>query len=358
MRTEQPREGKLPRRPWAMFLHQDHKVHGCQAYRMLIPADELSRQGYLCDYLYFEQAQKIAQAEAARGLAGLGIGSYDLYILPRFAVQANLGTDMLRQAGKKVVFEVDDDFTNQYRRVMSDDDVHLLWDFVTNVADAVTVTTPYLADLMRKRAHKPVYILPNSVRWDEWQRPKRERLTIGLTGSDTHGKDWGLLARVLPRVLQRHPEVDLYVLGWLPDWAKDLALAFPEQVILDGGWYTYPEYAPRAAGFHITLCPLDPDDEFNKSKSAIKAIEAMACGSLAIATDTNVYRPALGHGSRGLLVKHTPEEWEAALESALTSSGLREKLTRKARAYARTHHAIDQTWSQWLHAYRDIVHLH
>lgn len=342
-----------PKRPWAMFIHHSREHWGCEAYRMVIPAQEASRRGYLVDYMHFEDLQKVAARDASMGRTG--VGAYDIYVFPRFSVQNGAGVEILKRAHKKLVFEVDDDFTNEHRHVLDDKAYEVIWQFVLNIADAITVSTPYLKDLMLKRTHKPTYIVPNSVRWDEWQVPKLPRFTIGLTGSRTHEQDWAVLRSVFPEVLARHPDVDLKVVGYVPEWAYELRLDYPEQVILDTGWYQYPQYPDIAGAFHMTLCPLDPVDGFNRSKSAIKAIEAMASGSVVIATDTNVYRPALGHGSRGVLVDQDPEAWKTAILRMIEDSGLRNKLVHKARSYARANHAIDQTWIHWVRAYQAIA---
>lgn len=67
----------------------------------------------------------------------------------------------------------------------------------------------------------------------------------------------------------------------------------------------------------------------------ITNIEAAACGTPVVASDSPGLRESVADGESGLLVPHDdPEAWADALERVLTDDGLRRRLARGARSHA------------------------
>jgi glycosyltransferase involved in cell wall biosynthesis len=324
---------------------------------MWLPSEELGKHNMVADYCHYQDIPALAERAKRRGLPGPG--AYDLYVLPRGGIRVSEGIALLKNAGKKLVFEVDDDFTNEHRQVIGNSDEYAtIWGFARDLADAITVSTPYLADLMRQRVgkHKPIYVLPNSVRWEMWQnQPKVARLTIGLTGSLTHGADWAVLEPVLPRLLGEFPEVDLQIAGFVPEYLQGLAEQYPERVSLDTKWRDYRDYPALVARSHIVLCPVEPTDPFNFAKSGIKAIEGLAAGAAVVASDINIYRPVIGANKRGLLADFRPESWYEAIKALIIDPSLRQRLTTRGQRWVREHHSMDLNWHLWQKAYQEIA---
>ncbi len=338
------------RGPKTLFVHCSRQLGGCEAYRMWLPCEELYRRGFLAGYMPIWQAQRWA---AQATLAGQrGPEEYEVFVLPRGALINLPGLKRLKLLGKKLVFEVDDDFTNRHRQVIQDPALYTnIWDFARETCDAVTVSTPYLAQLMRRETGKPVHVLPNCVNWRMWQgHAKAKALTLGLSGSDTHGTDWRVLEPVLPEILREFPTVHLAITGFVPDYLKPLQQAYPAQVQVDPTWVDYRLHPARAARAHIVLCPVDPTDGFNRSKSGIKAIEGLAHGAAVVATDMNIYQ-----GLPGVWLAHfRPEAWHVALRTLILDASLRAEMAAQGRRYVRRQHAIDQQWHLWQRAYREI----
>lgn len=290
--------------------------------------------------------------------------SYDLFIFPRLTVPigATLETisplfDLLHLYGKHIVYEVDDDFTNQHRDIGATDAMTL-----ASWCDAVTVTTPYLGDLMRRETRRPVHVIPNMLHPDVWRKPENslphEGIIIGLSGSPTHGKDWKVMETVLPRILEENPTARLRVTGYHPEYLQGL----PNTEYLPP--VDYVTYAEVVRSCDIILAPIDPNDPFNNSKSPIKVVEGGGAsrpvgdsigGAACIATDHLVYRLAINSGENGLLVEHTPEGWYQGLTRLLQDEALRTRLQHKM------HHSVwkrlDLTtyWTLWARAYQKIV---
>lgn len=352
-------------------------MSGCEIYRVTQPLERLNETGlYNCSWMPIDVVPYV----------GDSVLDFDIYVLPRYwigeaeleqqrqspTVQALIENgvipsdskaplvDMLHYYGKKVVYEVDDDFTNEHRIVHGGGSNAMS---VASACDAVIVSTPYLQELMQKVTHKPAFLCRNYLDPKVWRMDGMERtiegLTIGLTGSKTHYGDWEVLKDVLPRILKRFPKVKLVVGGFQPDYLPEES----EQVM-----YVQPlpyiEYSFSLRAMDILLVPVNPAEKFNWSKSPIKAIEGMAAhrllgsrdaGAAVIATDMPVYRDAIQGGENGILVEHSPEAWEAAIISLVMREATRKALQLKGYKWVTKNRNINTGWQDWHKAFQRIA---
>jgi len=294
---------------------------------------------------------------------------FNLVILPRWWASGDALQDVLniitalKKLGAKVVYETDDDYTNKHREVHGGGDGAVR---LAQACDAITVSTPYLADVMKKETGKPVFVLPNSLDIKLWDRTTERinepnTLTLGLMGTATHYFDWVVLKDVMPGILADFPHVHLLLGNFHPDYFDELS---PTQVHREPG-VPYTVYPEMVRACDVVLAPLDPDDGFNLSKSAVKALEGMAAvrelsdgrkgGAAVLATDLPVYNKVVLDGKTGLLVKHTPEAWDRALRRIIQDDGLRATMQFEGNRWVRANRDIHQTWKQWRRAYRRIL---
>lgn len=330
--------------------------NACQIYRTNLPFTELGKHGWDVGWDYIDAVVEDYEKRGRQAWIDLGL-RWDLVVLPRAVAPTAAHYDsisalieLFHRLGKPVVYEVDDDFTNDHRDLS---ELHILGALdIAKLCDAVTVTTPFLAETMQKKTKKPVYVLPNCLDTSLWTPVEGQRenpLIIGLSGSTTHEQDWRVLETVMPRILAEHDEVQFALAAFHPDYLKDL----PNTLYLPGMDYvTYAEYVKRC---DIVLCPVDPDDGFNMGKSPIKAVEGMAAGAAVIATDHPIYRLAIEDGKTGLLAKHTPEGWYDAITRLVMDHTLRRHLKAKGCHWVRHHHAISRRWTLWAQAYTTIT---
>lgn len=344
-------------------LYQGHEQNpgGCEIYRVQLPLYHLSRlKGWQVGWDY-----AMNYADNPAGLVGLTVNS-DVIVLPRWIAvddHAFRGIrdliNMMHDLGKKVVYEVDDDYTNQHRNVHEGDAIA-----VAELCDAITVTTPYLGEMMTMQTGRPHYILPNMLTPELWRNgsaPKRtdhKSVVIGLTGSPTHREDWGVLAYVLPKVADVFPEVQIILGGYQPDYFS------PHPRIHHVPPLAYKYYADIIRGCDIILAPVLPEDRFNDGKSPIKAVEGMGAtrrikgkeaGAAVIATDNKVYRLAIEPGKTGLLVQQTPEAWYNALCHLVSDKKSRQQLQLNAHQHAWKHFDITSGAKRWAAAYSEIL---
>lgn len=312
---------------------------GCGTIRIMIPLTELRAHGHTAGWS----------------------GKMDTDNLPRTLIGqrvclASSTEGWHRTAAKpgrpKLVYELDDNLWDiDYRSQKAHEFFNEtgIADNINNnikVADAVTVTTEHLADLVRP-LNPNVHIIPNYL--PAWllqhQRPQQDdRVTIGWGGSQTHDMDLAEVGTQLRRYLDRAPQhVELHVMGEPKPpprrrgitrphtpWTEQYRI--PEDRIRWTPWTTsVPDYW-RAIDYDIMLAPLRPHP-FNRSKSPLRVLEAAILGIPVIATDYGPYADFVDHGVTGLLAK-SDHDWGRHLRALVEDEAMRQEMGVNARAKA------------------------
>jgi glycosyltransferase involved in cell wall biosynthesis len=118
----------------------------------------------------------------------------------------------------------------------------------------------------------------------------------------------------------------------------------------------YKDYPALAGSVQIGLCPVDPHDGFNWSKSGLKAIELMASKAAVVATDLHIYREVMHNGVHGFLVQHDADSWYAAIERLILDPDLRSRMAEAGRNHVGRNFSIERNAQLWWNAYRQIAH--
>lgn len=322
-----------------MRIFAFHDGHACGYYRILLPIDALRDLGG------HEVMTSCGWDEAAR--------QWPIVIGQRIGGRDGGPTAIWRRlaADHALVYETDDDLwtidpTNfwahrQHDAVLLDDVEQAM-----AVSRLVTVSTEALAEVCRQ-FNDNVVVLENRIdaRMLDLERPRRERLTVGWAGGDSHLRDMQMLAPQLKRFLQRNPEVDFHVIG---DAAYQKALEIPGR---NTRWQANIWDYYRALDFDIGVAPLI-ESPFNRSKSAIKALEYAALGIPVIASDVEPYRAFVEHGVTGFLVRRE-HEWGRYLYQLSKDTAMREEMGRKAKAKA-ARWTIQENWPAWERAFQSL----
>ena len=354
---------------------------GCFQYRQKNPHEALHRNGLAeCSCVRLGDDQ----LAAARAYAPA-----DIAVFPRLvgdnAVEV---VEFMHKKGKKVVIDYDDDFFNvsplspHYRdngieevTIFKDDKPMKLWedgkagfDIARNVkerqkaidaisaADAITVTTPVLADLFGK--YNPnTFVLPNMVNLAQWKRLPLKRqnvdeIRIGWQGGASHYEDWLLLVDVLPVIMAKYPQVRLIISGQA--FTGTLARLPKDRVELQG-WIETPAHPYRSAinDLDIMLIPLVEND-FNRCKSNIKWVEA---GALEVPCVTSAVTPYKEFATEfnGVFVANNTASWIEGISMLVEDSILRAKIGHTARQTVEVLFDIDKGCSLWGDAYAEIL---
>ena len=170
-------------------------------------------------------------------------------------------------------------------------------------------------------------------------------------GTPTHARDLALIEPVCRELRSEFGrKIAFEILGvtaddTFADWAVRVDLpAFAAR--------SYPGFVDWCRSqdrWHIGVAPLI-DDEFNRSKSPIKAMDYAALGVTVVASDVPAYRGMVRHNETGLLVPNEPEAWRQALRDVILAPRRRHELAERARAALFAGHTVGATAQTWLDA--------
>jgi len=336
------------------------KKHGLSPvnyYRALLPVSMLGRKSnkFNIDVLTQDDVKRIITNGASNHLLGRHI-----YVISRLYREDGRQEffDIIREHGGQIVFDTDDDLTCDYRELGRGDEFKKMLETV----DLVTVSTPYLSkQVARYTGYKPP-VLPNHVdaSWFSKASMAAERkvpgLTVGFIGTASHEADWEFPVRALARIAGEHPEVTIVTAGFVPTYLEN----FPNIVKLNP--VPYSQYPGLMRQFDIVCCSLDPNDEFNMSKSSIKALESMVAartlangkigGAVPVCTDMPVYRRTVTKHN-GVLTDNNG--WYEALLELVTDENLRHRLAVQGYRWVRKNGDMAEGYRAWANVYQGLV---
>lgn len=207
----------------------------------------------------------------------------------------------------------------------------------------VVVTNNALAASFRPFV-KQFAVIPNYMDFRSWPTgtPRiSQKLTVGLTGTPSHVKDWEIVAEPMRRIRERH-DIEFLVAGLLPNYLADLATTYID-------WVPLHQYPYLINSIDIGLCPL-VDDHFNRCKTPIKALELGLAGAAVVASPTQYLSVVKGKGT----IARTADEWEQAIEKYIVDRQKREVAGRSLREYAETRWDVYRNIETIASGYKDL----
>ncbi len=209
---------------------------------------------------------------------------------------------------------------------------------ILELCDCVLTPTDFLAEMVRQLG-KRAYVNRNSlslelIRISEEacrQRPEqKDGLTIGYaSGTYTHNKDFQEVAEALVHVMERYPDLELCVVGYLDMPPEFEPLQDRIRRIPFVPWRELPHVLST---FDISLAPLEMDNPYCRAKSELKYFEAAIVGVPTVASRIDVFIYAIEHGVNGLLAGSTAE-WIAGLEALISDASYRQAIGERAREH-------------------------
>lgn len=179
---------------------------------------------------------------------------------------------------------------------------------VLNEADAVTVSTPGLAELTKKYTNRPVWMRRNFAdeatlaagksaidRNDNGHRDFRVAFASGSVG---HEADFAIIAEDLSAFLAGADNRKLMILGNFDE------SAIPEDVrakVTRRPFTSYENYMVWLARADCAVMPLT-DDPFNRTKSAVRVLDAAAAGVPALVSNVGDLCAPVLHGETGFVL--------------------------------------------------------
>jgi len=314
-------------------------------YRAFLPAEELRLHGLHADVRHYRDPEIVALAAEADAVV--------LYRVPATSQVLDLVAQVReRERSVPVLFDVDDLIFDPALEgevhgleVLSEAEHALWWRGVARyrttleVCDAYVGSTEALCRHVTATTGLESFRFANGVGIDlarESEKAVAHRrepgpLRIGyFSGTNTHDADWAVVEPAVVRILEAHPEVELWIGGLLTtgpalEEFEDRVRRLPFLP-----WYALPA---RLRQLDVNLAPLVLESTFNEAKSAIKWLEAALVETPTVASPTEPFREAIEHGRTGLLAS-TPDEWFAAIDQLLGDALLRRRLGSAARREA------------------------
>jgi glycosyltransferase involved in cell wall biosynthesis len=251
-----------------------------------------------------------------------------------------------------MVFEMDDDIwtvhsSNEMALGYRDPVLQRRFEDNIRVADAVTVTSNHLAEIVSK-FNPNVYVIPNCIDFAllSYQKPATERLTVGWAGGSSHKQDFEAVKSGLRSFLKRNPDIDMHFIG--QSYAEEVGR--PDARFT--GWSVNLVEYLQNIDFTIGLAPL-AFHRFNRSKSDLKFLEYSALGIPVVASDFGPYAESVIHGVTGFLVSR-PHEWSQYLRDLVNDEAMRTEIGINAKTWAATR-IIQSNYWRWEAVYRQVL---
>jgi len=203
--------------------------------------------------------------------------------------------------------------------------------------DGLLVSTDFLAQEVRKLG-KPVWVHRNAFSMEmlrlsnqalkQKPDPSRGKIVIGYTsGTPTHDQDFQVAQLALKRILEEHPETELWIVGYLSTHFNWGSVKSRVKYVPFVPWQELPFLL---AQFDINIAPLDINNRFCQAKSEVKYIEAGLVAVPTVASRIGAFEYATHNGKTGLLAE-TGEDWYRCLKMLVADSKFRRELGERAR---------------------------
>jgi glycosyltransferase involved in cell wall biosynthesis len=338
------------------------KASACEMWRVWQPFSHLQLHGYPAEWGWKDDRKTsdywgLFQAIVLCRLSWYGV--------PRS--HARKWFDLVKGAGKRIFYEVDDDLFSpfmvrqQKAGIASEETVEALeaqrvesvW--TMSQCDGVTVSTQRLASVVRQYTDKPVAVIPNAIDAEWFQAVQRhgrrpvEGLTIGWAGGNRPDGDLREMAVAWGRIAQRHPRVTFVVFGHQP-WV--VSEHVPESRIKRVPWMAQHEYPLGLVGWDIGCCPLE-DRPFNRCKTPIKAWEYALSGAAVVASPT-VYGQCVRDGENGFIARDA-REWEFCLSRLIEDEEHRRGLAGALKRDVLERWSLRRNYRRWPNAWRRLI---
>lgn len=256
----------------------------------------------------------------------------------------------MQTAGIRLVVEADDNYllhpplrVSAWQERFDGTDRHSYQVFakIASFADALTVSTPRLADTYR-RFNPNIVVCRNAVDPADWparqpDHQPRGLLRIGWAASDSHVYDAPLIREALEWA-SRQPDVEVVIYGINP---RLLRWRFPYRHV---PFQNSPVSYFRSLSLDVMLCPLQAG-EWQDCKSDVKALEGAMAGAAVVTSRVEPYRPWWGGEAPGIGV---PDHgWRRVVKHLVRHRDEVRDMAREARRYVLDRRTIRREIANW-----------
>jgi len=267
--------------------------------------------------------------------------------------------------GKPVVMDMDDDLLglpihhpDRVKLNYAKAQIPILLGMVQ--ATALTVTTPYLADLLRKY-NSNIFVLPNFLDDSLWQfnapqvEPVGDKIRIFYMGTVTHVPDLEMLKPAFRELAMKYPgRLEFVFYGANLNFEEDIPATITN---CQSETFVYADYVKIALSqkANIAIAPLE-DIPYNHCKSSIKFFEYTATGLPGVYSRVTPYTSVVEEGVNGFTAASI-DEWIDALSQLIENPRLRESIALAAQDTVRRDWLLSDHAHLWPENYAEIADL-
>lgn len=257
----------------------------------------------------------------------------------------------LRRQGITVVVDIDDDLAaihpgNAAHATYNPATPGSSWRHVMSScrhANLVTTSTPALAE-----RYGAARVLPNYIPASWLDIPHDDTPTISWCGSlHSHAGDLTVVGAAVAKTVRNGARYRTTGNGE----GVEAELHLPAGTDTPTGDIPFAEWPHHVARAGIAIAPL-ADTRFNRSKSWLKPLEAMACGVPVVMSPRVEYRRLHEQTGVGFLAAR-PREWAGHLNRLTRDSQLRAEQSDAGRRAVHDHYTLEQNAWRWAEAWTD-----
>ena len=330
-------------------------------YRMAHYSEELRANGFSCSTTVQDNRHLLGYAE-----------KFKIFILHRVLFDEKISEFVrkIKENKGEIIFETDDlvfdsnylheaDFfknLNFLEKKLYENGVggEILRDDYVKIC---TTTTTFLAEKLRE-FNKKVFIVKNKLSKSDVEIANKiiklkvhkvhKVIKLGyFSGTASHNKDFASIVDALLEIMEKYPQVELFLAGPLD--IENKLNEFKERI-------KQIPYVPRNKHFEnvskvdINLAPLEVGNPFCESKSELKFFEAGIVGVPTVASATQTFKEAISDGFDGFVASDT-DEWINKLERLILSPELCCKMGAEARKKALDHYSTQTAKNEEFYGY-------
>lgn len=191
-------------------------------------------------------------------------------------------------------------------------------------------------------------------RRSSWQKANG-LIRIGYQpGTRTHRQNFAVALPGVIRILEAFPQVNLVIQGLLE--MPEALRPFYNRVE-QWPYVPWKKLVDVTARLDIAIAPLEPNNPYNESKSALKYFESGLVEVPVVASPTEDFRTAIRHGVNGFLAS-SEDEWYESLKVMIEGRLLRRQVGIAAREDVLTHYTSMAQSSTTLAVFQTILREH
>lgn len=259
----------------------------------------------------------------------------------------------LKRAGKKVVYEIDDNFleisldtpVGLYHRNFSR--LHAFRRFL-ELSDVTRVYSHHMERLAKSYGANTElihgYFDRNLLTHIEKTRSKNIKIAYATGRIDNQNLQNALYSALKVILLKYSTDVELHL--WrsnVPEQLKGL-----KNVVLNKPIYNYENFVKSfyAKGYEIGLAPVE-DTNFFKSKTNNKFREYGGCSTAGVYSALSPYLDTVENGVTGVLCKNDMESWVNAIESLIINPDFRNQIITNAKKHVDENYNFERCVQNW-----------